>query len=174
MRKKNLVAVVNDELMMVSKEVMNCLTDEEFDTHVKALSDAITKHVTNDDPFVKAVGENVAKKCCFEVLPVCDHCPDCGELQFLMRVVMRVGNKETDFFYDYYLVANPVVSGVEDAPLVLYTNGGKSQLMKVFESVSNGVTSVKSFKNGRGKNDADDYLERIYAEILSETDLKVF
>lgn len=174
MRKQNLVAVVNDELMMVSKGTLACLTEEEFAEVIDTVSSGITNHVTRDPRFVTAVGENVAKKARFEVLPICYECEDCGELQYTMRVVMSVGNKETDFIYDYSLVANPVVADLEHAPLVLYNNDGKSQLMQVFESECNGVTSVKTFKNGRGENDTDDYLERIYAEILSEADLKVF
>ena len=174
MKKQKVVAVVNDNLLMVGRGRLTCSTEEAFVEFSEALSSRITERIIRDPRFVTAVGEQVAKKAHFEVLPICYECEACRELQYVMRVVMRVGNKETDFLYDYRLVANPLVDDVEHAPLVLYNNDGKSQLMLVFESECCGVTSVKTLKNGCGKDGTDDYVERIFAEILSETDLRVY
>lgn len=37
-----------------------------------------------------------------------------------------------------------------------------------------GNIKEKNLKNGRGADGSDDYLERIYTEIMSESDLKIF
>ena len=174
MRNNNLIAVVNEELMMVQKGVLTCPFEEEFNEYLEKIETAITNRITADQRFVTAIGEKNAKKTCFNVLPICFECEDCGELQYTMQVSMSVGNKETDFYYRYILVGNPCCEGLEYAPSVLYNNAGKSQLMQVFEYDCNGVTSVKTFKNGRGENNSDDYLERIYAEILADGDFKIF
>jgi len=174
MSKKNLVAVVNDNLFMVGRGNLTGSTEEEFVKFSEALSGGITEYVTKDPRFVEAVGEKVAKNAHFAVLPICYDCEICGEPLYIMRVVMSVGNKETDFLYDYSLVANPVVTDFEHAPMVLYNNDGKSQLMQVFEVMRSGVTLVTTLKNGCSEDGTVDYLERIFAEILSDTDLKVY
>ncbi len=182
MRNSNLIAVVNDDLLMVHKSMLLCsateecrdLFQEEFHSDIEKIAGAITERVMNDQRFVNAVGEKVAKKVRFDVMPICYECEDCGQMEFIMRVVMTVGNRETDFLYDYSLVMGVFNEEPKNAPYVLYNNDGKSQLMQVFEATCSGVTSVKTFKNGRGVEGSDDHLERIFAEILSEADLMVF
>lgn len=174
MRNEKLTAVVNEDLLLVHKGFLAYPTIEMFHSDIEKIAEAITERITNDQRFVDAVGKKVAKNARFDVLPLCHECEDCGEKVFFMRVVMFVGNYETDFVYDYSLVMGPFNDEPTDSPYVLYSNDSKSQLMQVYESVCSGVTSVKTLKNGRGADGSDDYLERIYTEIMAEGDLKIF
>ena len=174
MRNEKLTAVVNEDLLLVHKGFLAYPTIEMFHSDIEKIAEAITERITNDQRFVNAVGKKVAKKVHFDVMPICYECEACGKMEFIMRVVMNVGDQETDFLYDYSLVMGSFNEEPKDAPYVLYDNDGKSQLMQVYESVCSGVTSVKTLKNGRGADGSDDYLERIYTEIMAEGDFKIF
>lgn len=54
---KNLVAVVNDEIMMVGNGILTSPFEAEFDNVLEKISDAITAHITNDERFMVALGK---------------------------------------------------------------------------------------------------------------------
>ena len=171
---KKLMAVVNDELMMFSRNMYVDMVEGGCIDIVEAVASALKNYVTKDKRFIDAVGEKNAKQAQFDVSPVCIECGECGTENYFIQVVMFVGNQETDFHYEYYLADYPLGENVEDTPFVLYNNNGKSQLMCVFEACSNGITSAKTFKNGYNQLEPNEKtLEDIFSEILSEADMIV-
>lgn len=174
-KNKNLIAVVNNDLLMVSKNTPDCIVEDDSLDGLEIIASAITNHVTKDKRFVNAIGKTIAKQVQFDVIPVCYECDDCGTEYYFMQVVMFIGNQETDFHYDYQLVDYPMSESTECTPYVLYNNNGKSQLMQVFDVCGNGITSPKTFKNGHKQLQPNEKtLEEIFSEILSEGDLKIY
>ena len=170
---KKFIAVVNEELIMI-KEAVVVEAMEEFGDAINKIAEAITKKVTEDQRFIDAVGEENAKKTCFHLLPICSVCEECDSMDYELQVMMTVDEEETDFNYGYDLLNPGDSDDLSDATSVVYNNGGKSQLMKVFENFSNGVTSTKTFENVHGATADEITVEKIFEEILSEGDLVIY
>lgn len=171
---KKLTAVINEEVLMIQQAVLTDLMDEMFNGTINKIEEAITNMVTKDQRFIDAVGKRKAKKTRFHLLPLCYMCDECDSIQYIMQLGMTVGDEETDFHYEYYLLNSGDSTEISHAPSIIYTNDGKSQLMKVFEYGSNGITSTKTFENLHGDVDKEVTVEDIFEEILSEVDLRIF
>lgn len=174
-KNNNLIAVVNNDLLMVSKNTPDCMVEDNTVDGLEIVSSAITNHVTKDKRFIDAVGKENAKKVQFFVSSACYETEDCSSRKYCIDIVMLVGEQETDFYYIYYLSEYPNVESIDYSPFVLYNNNGKSQLMQVFEAWGKGITSAKTFKNGHKQLQPNEKtLEEIFSEILSEGDLKIY
>ena len=177
MEEKNmakLTAVINEEVLMIQQAVLTDLMDEMFNDTINKIEEAITNMVIKDQRFIDAVGKRTAKKTRFHLLPLCYVCDECDSMQYIMQLSMTVGDEDTDFHYEYYLLNSGNGNELSQSPSIIYTNDGKSQLMKVFEYGGNGVTSTKTFKNLHGDVNEEVTVEDIYEEILSEADLRIY
>lgn len=171
---KNLIAVINNDLLMISKNTPDCMVENNPVDGLEIVSSVITNYVTNDKRFIDAVGPQIAKQAKFNIKPICYECDDCAGANYILHVGMCIGKQETDFHYDYCMCDYSMTDGMECALFVLYNNSGKSQLMVVFETCGNGITSPKTFKNGTRQMEPNEKsLEEIFCEILSDGDLKV-
>lgn len=168
---QKLVAVVNDELVLVNKNFLGVWDSEELHNYFERISETITEKVVSNRSFKEAVGADVVEDIWFDVVPACMECEHCDTLYLVVDIAMFVKDVQTDFHYGYIMMTEPHCDDPEQEKGLLYSFAGKTYIVVGFEQCCNGVTSGKTLKNFRSEDSDEVSLENIFAEILSETDL---